>query len=176
MVVWAVRMKKVRTIVIILVLGAALFWGIAALFGLWSGYRASKQVPQLLTAQERESYITSLGWKLAEEYSQVQQQQPDADEITVPRQFNAVYNDYNNLQKEQGFDLSAWKGETVTRYVYLLDEGNGKTAKKSGLPPPVFLTLLITREGALIGGHISSGVQGTEMLPFIPAEETKQEK
>lgn len=38
------------------------------------------------------------------------------DEITVPYEFGEVYSSYNSIQKEQGFDLSEYKGKTLTRY------------------------------------------------------------
>ena len=38
------------------------------------------------------------------------------DEITVPYEFSDVYSSYNLIQKEQGFDLTEYKGKTLTRY------------------------------------------------------------
>ncbi len=38
------------------------------------------------------------------------------DEITVPYEFGEVYSSYNSIQKEQGFDLSEYKGKTLMRY------------------------------------------------------------
>ena len=38
------------------------------------------------------------------------------DQVLVPYEFGEVYTSYNSIQKEQGFDLSQLKGETLTRY------------------------------------------------------------
>jgi hypothetical protein len=38
--------------------------------------------------------------------------------VVIPRTFSEVFERYNELQKEQGFDLSAYCGETVTLYTY----------------------------------------------------------
>ncbi len=38
------------------------------------------------------------------------------DEITVPFEFGDVYYSYNKIQQSQGFDLSDFKGKTLTRY------------------------------------------------------------
>ena len=50
------------------------------------------------------------------------------DEIKVPATFNDVYNNYNKIQKEQGFDLENYKGKTLKRYTYPMinieDEGS----------------------------------------------------
>lgn len=38
------------------------------------------------------------------------------DEVIVPTEFNDVYESYNDIQKEQGFDLKKYKGLTLSRY------------------------------------------------------------
>ncbi len=38
------------------------------------------------------------------------------DKITVPHMFGEVYYSYNKIQESQGFDLSDFKGEILTRY------------------------------------------------------------
>ena len=38
--------------------------------------------------------------------------------ITIPAEFNEVYERYNELQKSQGLDLSQYKGEQAERYTY----------------------------------------------------------
>ena len=38
------------------------------------------------------------------------------DEITVPYEFGEVYSSYNSIQKEQGFDLTEYKGKPLIRY------------------------------------------------------------
>ena len=38
--------------------------------------------------------------------------------VQIPEIFNTVYENYNALQKTQGFDLSSYKGETVKRYTF----------------------------------------------------------
>ena len=36
----------------------------------------------------------------------------------LPRTFDGVFGDYNALQKQQGFDLSIYAGETCSVYTY----------------------------------------------------------
>lgn len=38
--------------------------------------------------------------------------------ITIPSEFNDVYQKYNNLQQSQGLDLAGYKGENAERYTY----------------------------------------------------------
>jgi hypothetical protein len=42
----------------------------------------------------------------------------ETKEITIPAAFSAVYNEYNEMQKQQGFDLSQYRGEKATQYTY----------------------------------------------------------
>lgn len=38
--------------------------------------------------------------------------------VTIPSEFNKVYENYNNLQKQQGLDLNNYKGFNAVRYTY----------------------------------------------------------
>ncbi len=38
--------------------------------------------------------------------------------VSVPKKFDAVLLQYNELQKKQGFDLKKFRGKTVSRYTY----------------------------------------------------------
>lgn len=70
------------------------------------------------------------------------------DEITVPYEFGEVYSTYNSIQKEQGFDLSEYKGKTLTRY----------TAKVNNYPDSngdVFVEVLIYNK-LVVGADIYS--------------------
>jgi hypothetical protein len=42
----------------------------------------------------------------------------ETKEITIPASFSAVYNEYNEMQKQQGFDLSRHRGEKATQFTY----------------------------------------------------------
>ena len=58
-------------------------------------------------------FLSQYGWEATELV--------DRAEVTVPSQFDAVYEEYNTLQKKQGFDLSKYRRKTVKRYTYLID-------------------------------------------------------
>ncbi len=44
------------------------------------------------------------------------------DEVTVPKTWNDAYTAYNDLQKQQGFDLRPYKGKTARKLVYALTD------------------------------------------------------
>lgn len=56
-------------------------------------------------------YLKSLGWDISAEPIEIQQ-------IVIPRAFTEVYEEYNELQKTQGYDLSNYQGLEATRYTY----------------------------------------------------------
>ncbi|MCC8016625.1 MAG: DUF4830 domain-containing protein, partial [Clostridiales bacterium] len=44
-----------------------------------------------------------MGWEFKTDYTE--------KSITIPQEFNDAYNDYNEIQKNQGFDLEKYKGK-----------------------------------------------------------------
>ncbi|MGM9520939.1 MAG: DUF4830 domain-containing protein [Oscillospiraceae bacterium] len=60
---------------------------------------------------QRVAYLRSLGWEVSEDPI-------DTQTITIPRDFNEVYEEYNELQLSQGFDLSKYCGLEAVRYTY----------------------------------------------------------
>lgn len=60
---------------------------------------------------ERAKFLLSYGWEVSTVPLEVVQ-------VTIPKEFNEVYEKYNQLQISQGFDLTQYKGKSVTRYSY----------------------------------------------------------
>ena len=63
------------------------------------------------TDQQRTEYLRSLGWETEPSPTEIL-------EFVLPRPLNASYEEYNQLQLEQGFDLAPYAGMNVTRYSY----------------------------------------------------------
>jgi len=55
-------------------------------------------------------YLSTFGWTLSESGSH--------DTITIPSDWNSTFENYNTIQKLQGFDLSSFKGKEVTKYTW----------------------------------------------------------
>lgn len=93
-------------------------------------------------------YIESFGWK-------VEKEPLEKEIIYIPSEFSVVYENYNKLQQEQGFDLYKHRSEKVYRYTYkvlnYMDEEN------------VRINLLIGMNGKVLGGDICS----TELNGFM---------
>lgn len=92
------------------------------------------------TAEARAAYIASLGWAVVPEEEQ--------EQVTLPASFGDAYADYLAIQEECGFDLTAYAGQTVTRYSYTVT--NYPTGESG-----IRLDLLVC-QGQIVGGDVRS--------------------
>jgi len=132
-----VRVKKPNPIAIVLILVAVLI--LIAIWVLGLGGKGIGDKYKLPSNTERTQFLTDLGWK-------VSPQEVGCKVVKIPSTFNKVYDVYNKLQKEQGFDLSDHKGKTVEIYTY--DVYNYPDKEKN------IVAHLIVCDGTLIGGDV----------------------
>lgn len=104
--------------------------------------KAAASAVMLETNEKREQYLKSLGWEFKTDFTE--------KSVTVPQEFNDTYQKYNEIQKEQGFDLEDYKGKSITVYTYNITNYTGYENRDC-----VFANLLVC-EGRLIGGDICS--------------------
>lgn len=95
------------------------------------------------TEEERMNFIAQTGYTV----------EPDpvsVNEIQIPENFDEVYTQYNELQKNDGFDLSSYHGCTVKKWTYKVtnypDHENSDDVR---------LTLLVYKD-KVIGGDVCS--------------------
>jgi len=69
-------------------------------------------------------------------------------EVVIPAQFDQIYESYNDIQKAQGFNISRYKGETVTKYTYLV--------KNYPQEPEGVAANLLVYQGRIIAADLSS--------------------
>ena len=94
------------------VLTAAALIVLIVLAGIWKRQAApGGEVVVAATDQERTAYLQRLGWETADAPTEIL-------EFVLPSPLNASYEAYNELQLEQGFDLTPYAGMNVTRYSY----------------------------------------------------------
>lgn len=77
---------------------------------------------------------------------------PITKEITIPEKFGEVYEEYNKLQKKQGFDLSRYKGRSAVSYTFSVI---GYTDENGTIDNSVEAHILVC-DGKIIGGDIAS--------------------
>lgn len=80
-------------------------------------------------------------------YGLIVEPDPEREEVTVPVEFNAAFEKYNDLQLTQGFDLRPFAGREVTRYTY-------KVLNYPDLPENVVVNMLFD-DHRLIGADIT---------------------
>ena len=78
----------------------------------------------------------------------------DIRSVTIPSEFNKTYEDYNELQRRAGLDLSRYKGEQAQLLTFSI------SSKETPL------AVLLVKDGRVIGGHLTNGEYGGEMLPL----------
>lgn len=85
---------------------------------------------------------------------------PVTKKVTIPSEFSDVYENYNTLQKEQGFDLSGYKGETAVSYTFTVIG----YVDESGEPQSNVQAHVLVCDGKIIGGDIASTELGGFMV------------
>lgn len=153
MIVYATKMSVKKAVAGVLVLGAVA-WGVSALVPraaqtdsaqtaqtTASDAAASGLETKLKTNEQRVALLEGYGWKVDAE--------PRAErEVQIPKVFDDTYQAYNELQMEQGLDLTPYQGKRATLYTYELTEypsgAQGVTAN------------LLVRKNRLIAADISA--------------------
>ena len=93
------------------------------------------------SSDDGKSFLSQYGWEtdstLVEEC-----------EVTIPKEFDKVMTSYNEIQKQQGLDLSRYCKKTVTRYTYTV-------TNYEGYEGTVYVNLLMYRD-LVVGCDICS--------------------
>ena len=55
------------------------------------------------------AFLSQFGW-------QVKAEPVEVKEVVIPSEFDRIFSNYNEIQKQQGLDLSRYKRKTATRY------------------------------------------------------------
>ena len=98
------------------------------------------------TAAQRVEVLTHLGYN-------VNSSTEESENIRIPIELSDVYNNYNELQKENGTDLLNYRGAECVRYTYI-NEDNDMNLN------------IIVYDGRIIGGDECSTELDGEMKPL----------
>ena len=156
-----------------ILLCAVLLAALVVCGGVWSGLSqaageaqaAARLTPDptgIRSDEDRVAYLESWGWLVSEEPASV-------EEILIPENLDGSYQEYLDLQKSQGFDLSAYAGKTVKRYTYAVHN-------YPGLRENIWASLLMDRK-TVIGGEIfcSQGDGFTQGLAYPNGTSTEKQ-
>ena len=115
------------------------------------GASASVSYEKVKTNEDRIKFLSDLGWTVTEK-------PVESREVTIPEEFDAVFVEYNNLQKLQGLDLSKYKRKDVMRYTYEVQNYPDYEGK-------VYANMLVYKN-RIIGGDICSAAYDGFVVTF----------
>ena len=154
MVIWTARFsKKAKTVLLLIVLALA-----AAVVFLLQGGGDGEAAPAvtLATNDDRVAYLQSLSWEVEPEPVETLQ-------FLLPEELEEPYVTYNELQAEQGFDLSVCCGKQVSRYTYTVTNYPGRTEG-------VQANLYVCEEQPVAGDILCAGADGFQETLVFPQE------
>ncbi len=140
-----VDMKKIA---LILAAVAAVIVGLILLFG---GNDAQTTSAPVSSNDARVKFLTDFGWEVSASPA-------ESSQVRIPETMTEVFDRYNQLQKSQGYDLSAYAGKNVMRFVYKVNNYPGATE-------PVYATVLVYKN-QVIGGDITDTAAGGKVQGF----------
>ena len=100
---------------------------------------------------QRAQFLSSFGWEFDSSYTK--------KEVTIPKEFNDVYSEYNKIQKAQGCDLEKYCGKTVELYTYRITNYPQKENDY------IYANILVYN-GNVIGGDVCSTAKDGFMHGF----------
>ena len=148
-----------KKIAIILAAVVVLIAGLFLIFGGSDGNDAQPTISQNAASNDnRVAFLKSFGWD-------VTTSPKESNQVRIPSKTSEVFERYNALQKSQGYDLAAYAGKTVMRYVYQVNNYPGATE-------PVYATLLVYKN-QIIGGDVTdTSAKGVVQGFKMPHEQT----
>lgn len=100
-----------KAIAAVVACGALLILMILLISSLKSRPSPGEELITAASEEARAEYLRSLGWE-------IETSPMETLEFMLPQPLNESYEEYNALQKEQGFDLEPYAGMQVKRYSY----------------------------------------------------------
>lgn len=154
-----VDMKK---IILILAVTAAVILSLVLLLGGGKQETAATAAPTASTNDSRVKFLKDFGWDVVSSPK-------ESSQVRIPEEKSDVFDRYNALQQDQGYDLTAYAGKKVMRYVYIVNNYPGAT-------DPVYATVLVFKN-RIIGGDITDTspkgqIRGFKMPAPIPETST----
>ena len=93
------------------------------------------------SASDAVGFLEQFGWT-------VDGGNPESAQVTIPAEFDKVFVAYNEIQREQGLDLSKYKKKELTRYTFEVTNYDGYNGK-------VLANVLVYR-GKVVGCDLCS--------------------
>lgn len=105
------------------------------------GVDATYNFEKIKTNDDRINFLKQFGWEVEAEPIKEQQ-------VVIPGEFDKIFSAYNEIQRTQGLDLSAFKKKAVMRYTYVVKNYPNYDGE-------VYVNILVYRN-IVIGGDVCS--------------------
>ena len=153
---WIVTMTK-RKAVIWVLLGALAAIALILLSGALHREEGLPIPQQIETNEQRVAYLESLGWEVAPD-------PVETLELLLPEDGADTYASYNDLQKQQGFDLTDYLGRRVERFTY-------RITNYPGVASDVQANLYLCAGNVIAGDLFMAGEDGFQSTLRFPDQE-----
>lgn len=111
-----------------------------------SGEGTDYSYDKVKSAADMVNFLSQFGWT-------VNGAVIESEEVTIPSEFDKVFAGYNELQREQGLDLSKYKKKKVTRY-------SCEVTNYEGYEGRVLANVIVYRNKVIGGDICSADVSG----------------
>ncbi len=108
-------------------------------------------------ASDGVKFLSQYGW-------QIDENPIEECEITIPKEFDKVMTTYNEIQKQQGLDLTKYQKKTVQRYTY-------KVTNYPNYEGTVYANIIIYRDKVIAGDICSADSRGFISTLSMPSLE-----
>ena len=150
--------KRIKNIFTLLFVACIVFVGIAIIVMSCSKNLSNNETLSVNNSGENMEqlmdYVSSLGWEVSPEPDEVR-------EIVIPSEFDEVYENYNELQLSQGYDLKQYAGERAKNWTFTV-------LNYPGYENEDFIKInILVCNGRIIGGDVCSVELNGFMHGFI---------
>ena len=111
-----------KTALLIVVAAAVLLCAIILSVGAGGSGSGSTGSQKLKTNEDRVMFLKNLGWE-------VDETPVSEKKVVIPKEFSDIYNTYNRMQLDQGYDLTQYRGMEAMIYTYTVTYYSGFTGK-----------------------------------------------
>ncbi len=101
---------------------------------------------KIKTDEDRIAFLKQFGWEVNPVAVEIK-------ETKIPKEFDTVFNTYNEIQKRQGLDLGSYKGKAITRYTY-------EITNYEGYEGTVYANIIIYKNKVIGGDVCTADVEG----------------
>ncbi len=121
--------------------------GVVAMYSCFSGNKAENDASVINNTVDGSAgileFISRFGWDVINEPD-------DVREVIIPVEFDDVYNNYNNIQLAQGYNLEKYAGERVKKWSFTITNYPGYEEQD-------FIKInVLVFDGKVIGGDVCS--------------------